>query len=422
MIIKLNQNNTIDILLYLNYEDIIQIIFTNKYLKNLIEGAGIVWESFYLDYLCKKFIEILPKQRHNDLIDHYLRTNYSDKIICDLIYHDYVQFLKSGTLTAIKGGWMERVKETIRIVTKLVQQDDSSNPTYSFVHELPFTTSLRNRCGHASSVVKDLKNGQPLLVLFCGATDHYRMLNRISVVDLTRGGFKEFIPESVISEQWFCNSVVRNNNIYFLNGQNGKIIKVFPSSEYEIRTHPFRQVAKVDMNYISGSTMVIDSRPVVNQQLADSFRLIMFGGRNDLTREILQRTVAGTVMETAEGGVVEWSQVTVSGHVPPPRYNHSAQLIGTKMYLFGGWTNHPCAPPPDYRDKMQVKHSYFYNDLYCLDIDTMHWTKIETFGIPPSPRCQASMMYMPKRDSDGRTVNHYLVIASGANHDIRVRG
>lgn len=55
--------------------------------------------------------------------------------------------------------------------------------------------------------------------------------------------------------------------------------------------------------------------------------------------------------------------------VPGPRAAHSCNIIGNRIYVFGGWNG-----------KAGLQH------LCVLDTDTMEWSQPETRGTPPSSR------------------------------------
>ena len=65
-----------------------------------------------------------------------------------------------------------------------------------------------------------------------------------------------------------------------------------------------------------------------------------------------------------------WSNVlTCSGTPPTARYSFSTTLYGNLMYVFGGYNG-----------------STRYNDLLCLNLDTLAWSTPTTSGTPPSTR------------------------------------
>jgi hypothetical protein len=55
--------------------------------------------------------------------------------------------------------------------------------------------------------------------------------------------------------------------------------------------------------------------------------------------------------------------------VPGPRAAHSCNLIGSKLYTFGGWNG-----------------KSGLNDLHCLDVDSLEWSVPLTTGMTPSTR------------------------------------
>lgn len=67
-----------------------------------------------------------------------------------------------------------------------------------------------------------------------------------------------------------------------------------------------------------------------------------------------------------------WASASTSGTIPSGRYRHSAVVIGSRMYIFGG-----------YRSKC-------LGDLYVLDLETMVWTQPAVHGTWPSSRSSHS--------------------------------
>jgi hypothetical protein len=65
-----------------------------------------------------------------------------------------------------------------------------------------------------------------------------------------------------------------------------------------------------------------------------------------------------------------WYSVPGRGDVPPSRYRHSAVVYGCCMFLFGGV------------DKRQAR----FADLCEFNFDTRSWSKLKTYGDPPSAR------------------------------------
>ncbi|OQR88806.1 hypothetical protein THRCLA_10088 [Thraustotheca clavata] len=65
-----------------------------------------------------------------------------------------------------------------------------------------------------------------------------------------------------------------------------------------------------------------------------------------------------------------WSQIKCEGKSPAPRYNHSATLVGSKMFIFGGKG-----------DKGKV-----FRDMHYLDLENWHWFVVNWTTESPSER------------------------------------
>ena len=69
-------------------------------------------------------------------------------------------------------------------------------------------------------------------------------------------------------------------------------------------------------------------------------------------------------------GKVAWQQVMCSGQVPPPRYGHSAQIVGSRMFIFGG----------------KGQNDKIFNDVYFLDLVEWIWVQVQSISQGPNPR------------------------------------
>lgn len=110
-------------------------------------------------------------------------------------------------------------------------------------------------------------------------------------------------------------------------------------------------------------------------------------------------------------GSKTWSKLDSSG--PSPRGSHSSVIVGTKMYIFGGFDG--------------TKH---YNDLWCLDlrkeffffflnsnpffffkknirIENMSWQNVNCQGTPPTPRSGHSLNAIAS--------NKFLMVVGGCD-------
>ena len=72
---------------------------------------------------------------------------------------------------------------------------------------------------------------------------------------------------------------------------------------------------------------------------------------------------------------MEWTEATISGIRPKPRYRHTCELIENKLYILGGSDNIDDVPD-----------GCKYLGIHCFHLDTMEWTHPELKGVNPFPR------------------------------------
>ncbi|KAL0363221.1 UNVERIFIED_CONTAM: tRNA wybutosine-synthesizing protein 2/3/4 [Sesamum calycinum] len=65
----------------------------------------------------------------------------------------------------------------------------------------------------------------------------------------------------------------------------------------------------------------------------------------------------------------EWSEIEIQGDQPGPRHSHSMDASGSKLYIFGGYNGEKAL-----------------GDLYSFDIKTGLWRKLKANGQPPNAR------------------------------------
>ncbi|CDW53853.1 Kelch 5 and Kelch 1 and Kelch 4 and Kelch 3 domai n containing protein [Trichuris trichiura] len=82
-----------------------------------------------------------------------------------------------------------------------------------------------------------------------------------------------------------------------------------------------------------------------------------------------------------------WHSPKIGGIPPQPRSLHSANIIGNKMYVFGGWV--PLGEDEN-RNTQCEKEWKCTNSLACLRLDTLHWESLMTECFDESvPRARA---------------------------------
>lgn len=92
-------------------------------------------------------------------------------------------------------------------------------------------------------------------------------------------------------------------------------------------------------------------------------KVYIWGGRNDET--------VCDILFCFDTKTLKWSKPEVSGCLPLARDGHSACVYGHKMYIFGGF---------------EETIDQFSSDVHCLNLLTMQWEYIQTYGEPPAYR------------------------------------
>lgn len=92
-------------------------------------------------------------------------------------------------------------------------------------------------------------------------------------------------------------------------------------------------------------------------------KIYIWGGRNDES--------ACNILFSFDTKTQRWEKPPVYGSIPEARDGHTACVVNNNMYIFGGFEY--------YIDQ-------FTCALFCLNLDTLIWTYIQTFGNPPSYR------------------------------------
>ena len=67
---------------------------------------------------------------------------------------------------------------------------------------------------------------------------------------------------------------------------------------------------------------------------------------------------------------LKWHQMPCSGLIPSPRYGHTAHILGSRMFIFGG----------------KGPNGMLYNDIFFLDLIEWIWVPVNTVSPGPTPR------------------------------------
>ncbi|MCO5579184.1 hypothetical protein L7F22_033037 [Adiantum nelumboides] len=159
----------------------------------------------------------------------------------------------------------------------------------------------------------------------------------------------------------------------------------------------------------------------------DGQRVLLFGGSSML--EGYMNDVY--VLDTKDW---VWSKITVRGLPPSPRDKHTACLLGSKMYVFGGFgpsltsnnedqdgnalSDTDAMSPSDEEsaeeeddDGASISFTWF-DDLHVLDVTSMEWQSVETKGTKPSPRA-AHAAFIIKALNPGLKHSDKMIVFGG---------
>ncbi|CAO3647217.1 unnamed protein product [Mucor hiemalis] len=113
----------------------------------------------------------------------------------------------------------------------------------------------------------------------------------------------------------------------------------------------------------------------------------------------IELSTANAAIPPAPAAGMYWSRTLTYGRGPSrPLRAHTANLIGEKLYVFGGCDTSLC-----------------FNTLYILDMDTMTWSKPRTINQSGPPPCRAHSCTVVERDLGGGKKSHQLYIFGGGN-------
>ena len=141
-------------------------------------------------------------------------------------------------------------------------------------------------------------------------------------------------------------------------------------------------------------------------------KILLFGGQtshhrylNDVyTADCTNYTPSHILHNPPARVKITWKLVQCSGSYPRPRHCHSAVYLekNRRILIFGGW-----AGPHE-----------FLNDVHLLDVDVFSWSRVNTEGVPPCPRCQTNIFLVPpvQAKPEFATSGGYLLVYGGACH------
>jgi len=173
--------------------------------------------------------------------------------------------------------------------------------------------------------------------------------------------WSSFTQEGVIPDKRNCHcSCVAGNHLYVFGGygiQNDAFLNIrMLNLETNTWTIPSCAVAGVFPRNRYSSTCV-----------CLGLRIIIFGGFSPEGYWLNDLHVLDTQSEDQRYTHM-WFQPETSGTPPCPRAAHSCTVIGRKLFIFGG------------NDGANL-----FDDLYILDTETFHWTRVPSRGFHRPP-------------------------------------
>jgi hypothetical protein len=442
MSVVLHQNTLFEIFSFCDLNGLSVCLLVCREWSVVLRNKMCFW--IYQNYLLARGLSLLNNPPNNHLT-HYLTTYYDKRFLRDHFVERFSLFQKRHILHS--HNWKEKLRHDLRYFDpdhknqesdrflKVIRSSDASSRATPTAYEA--SSHLTRRCGHASYVIHHLKNDY--LICIGGRNASFALDGSIDIYNLTKNRYVDNTTSSIqtFPPMWYFNSVKIHDCIYVFSDNSslfhdefgvyklsldsvvtedvmGKPNPTFKCSRLS-STLPQEFVEAFDQ--LVGSTMCLDPIPIIGYTLKDpnaafplrSYRAFMFGGKAKLS-DLLDEpgnneAYASTFkfyndvylvmihqMPSGEQDIIQWEKVETTGEKPSPRHCHSSILIGRNMYVFGGWSAVNGRSRQLY---YEFEQELFFNDLFILNIDNYHWTKVETIGIPPCPRCQCNMMAIP---------------------------
>jgi N-acetylneuraminic acid mutarotase len=126
--------------------------------------------------------------------------------------------------------------------------------------------------------------------------------------------------------------------------------------------------------------------------------LVFFGGyycHPDFECEYTYNEIQ--VLDIEDMKWISEDDIKVEGELPNPRFSHTATLLSSNMYIFGG---------ENVKSEKGINCHVNYNDIWVLNLEKvsgLRWEEIKPKGTPPLPRHGHTMT----------SLNNFLVIFGG---------
>eukprot|EP01041_Mallomonas_annulata_P006312 gene6312-12770_t len=287
----------------------------------------------------------------------------------------------------------------------------TQNKAFS-IKDLSSKHRLICRAGHTANILNE-----DFLLLFGGASHLFIFLNNCDIFSLSENktiAVKLELTGQAPSPRWLHTScTIGRNSVMVFGGQSEHGFENDIHEFYVIDNQCDENKDNVE-NIINEDKLIsIGSRRVKTKgvspiqraghvMVAHNNSLIVFGGMtaphvvlNDVFLLSLSRRNENDIGDDTDMEMATWSSPVCSGEPPAARWCHSGTIVRDSMIVFGGWI---------YSTRAHVPH-VFLNDVWILNVNTFCWTRVDTTGFLPRPRCQTACMYFQDKRDDNRSSN-----------------
>ncbi|XP_053319527.1 host cell factor 2 isoform X2 [Spea bombifrons] len=210
------------------------------------------------------------------------------------------------------------------------------------------------------------------ILVFGGMVEYGRYSNELYELQASRWLWKKLKPQAPSNGSPPCPRLghsfsLHGNKCYLFGGlaneseDTNNNIPRYLNDFYELELRPGTGVVGWNVPFMKGtppSPRESHSAVVYNRKDIGKSKLYIFGGMSGCRLCDLWELDIETMT---------WMSPETKGPVPLPRSLHTANIIGNRMYVFGGWIPQDDTSPQDSQWKCTNSFSY-------LDLDTREWT------------------------------------------------
>ncbi|XP_052176236.1 tip elongation aberrant protein 1-like isoform X3 [Diospyros lotus] len=218
-----------------------------------------------------------------------------------------------------------------------------------------------------------------------GGTDGTNPLNDLQILDTSTNTWSSPIVRGEMPEARESHSAALIGKWVFIFGGSGKSSNTsdeeFYGDVYILDTETYAWIKPVTLGTPPAKRSSHTCSSWKNQ-------IIVIGGEDSYGHYFSD-------VHILDADTLGWRKLNTSGEILPPQAGHTTVSLGTKLFVFGGFSD-----------------STLQNDIYMLDVDTGVWTKVMTVGERPSPRFSVAGDSLDPEKSDA------LVFLGGCNKNL----